>query len=85
MYCYQFQFNQAVTIIVRLTTEGTATALYSSHSLSLGPELSGHLQLTVLAARRWRRRRQGHRMVLIAVLPEPLKQPMLVRSCRTVL
>ncbi|EMS67212.1 hypothetical protein TRIUR3_04370 [Triticum urartu] len=60
VYCQQFQFNRVVAIIVRLPTGGAATALYSSRIRCPEPELSGHLQHTVLVARRWRRRRQGH-------------------------
>uniref|UniRef100_A0A8R7R3N7 Uncharacterized protein n=1 Tax=Triticum urartu TaxID=4572 RepID=A0A8R7R3N7_TRIUA len=85
VYCQQFQFNRVVAIIVRLPTGGAATALYSSRIRCPEPELSGHLQHTVLVARRWRRRRQGHGKVLVAALPEPLKQLMLVRPCRTAL
>ena len=85
MYCQQFQFNRVVAIIVRLPTGGAATALYSSRIRCPEPELSGHLQHTVLVARRWRRRRRGHGKVLVAALPEPLKQLMLVRPCRTAL
>ncbi|XBI18269.1 hypothetical protein VPH35_060092 [Triticum aestivum] len=60
VYCQQFQFNRVVAIIVRLPTGGAETALYSSRIRCPEPELSGHLQHTVLAARRWRRRRRGH-------------------------
>ena len=60
VFCRQFQFSQAVAIIVRLPTGGTTMALCSSHIRSPGLELSGHLKSMVHGACRWRLPGWGH-------------------------